>query len=189
MGGAVSNAPQPEVRGARVELVARLRRLEDELQQVQGRLLSLGGETLPGIYLVIEAAGRRALLPGTRVVEVVRIVAITPIPGAPPHVVGSFVWRGMPVITVDLRRMLGAGGEPDLDAQIIILAGTPAIGLLVDRVPRLVQDPKVYDGGAGAAADGLGDVRLAAGLCMEGDEVFPILDPSPIQAELAGKGA
>lgn len=184
------HAPQPEMRGSRAELVAQLRRLEDELQKVHGRLFQLGGESLPGVHLMIEAHGRRALLSSGRVLEVVRLVATHPLVGAPPHVKGTFICRGMPVIAVDLRRLLGARTEPALDAQIVILAGSPSVGLIVDQVPRLVEDPKLYEGDVVAGTpEGWKDSKLAAGLCLDGDEVLPVLDPSPIQAELAGRMA
>ncbi len=186
----MSHAPQPELTASRAELVAQLRQLEDELQKVQSRLLALGGGTLPGIHLVIEAAGRRALLSSGRVTEVVRIVAMAPLAGAPPQVCGTFICRGSPVIAVDLRKLLGARDEPGLDAQIVILAGTPAIGLVVDHVPRLVESPRLYEGDLVAGMPkGWRDSRLAAGLCLDGEEVLPVLDPSPIQAELAGRVA
>jgi purine-binding chemotaxis protein CheW len=186
----VSNAPQPEIPASRAELVAQLRQLEDQLHKVQGRLLALGSGTLPGIHLVIEAAGRRALLFSGQVTEVVRIVAMSPLAGAPPHVRGTFICRGTPVIAVDLRKLLGAREEPDLDAQVVILAGTPAVGLVVDRVPRLVENPKLYEGDLVAGMpEGWRGSRLAAGLCLDGEEVLPVLDPSPIQSEFAGRAA
>ena len=84
--------------------------------------------------------------------------------------------------------MLGASDEPGLDAQIVVLFGAPAIGLIVDHVPRLLENPKLYEGDlvAGMPA-GWSESRLAAGLCLDGEEVLPVLDPSPIQAELAGQ--
>ncbi len=181
---------QPEIPASRADLVAQLRSLEAQLHEVQGRLVAIGGGTLPGVHLVIEAAGRKALLASARVSEVVRIVATTPLAGAPPQVRGTFVCRGVPVIAVDLRQMLGARDEPGLDAQIVILFGAPAIGLIVDHVPRLVENPKLYEGDllAGMPA-GWSESRLAAGLCLDGEEVLPVLDPSPIQAELAGQAA
>ena len=181
---------QAETAASRAELVTQLRRLEQELQEVQGRLLAMGSGTLPGIHLVIEAAGRRALLSSARVSEVVRLVATTPLAGAPAQVRGTFVFRGTPVIAVDLRKILGARDDPGLDAQIVILAGTPAVGLVVDYVPRLLENPKLYEGDLVAGMpEGWRSSRLAAGLCLDGEEVLPVLDPSPIQAELAGRPA
>jgi purine-binding chemotaxis protein CheW len=179
---------QPEIPASRAHLVEQLHDLEQQLQKVQGRLVAMGGGTLPGVHLVIEAAGRKALLASGRVSEVVRIVATAPLAGAPPQVCGTFICRGVPVIAVDLRKMLGARDEPGLDAQIVVLFGAPAIGLIVDHVPRLLENPKLYEGDlvAGMPA-GWRESRLAAGLCLDGEEVLPVLDPSPIQAELAGQ--
>ncbi len=182
------NAQRPEMTASRAELAARLVQLEDELQQVQGRLFAMGAGALPGIHLVIEAAGFRALLSSARVAEVVRMVAMTPLAGAPAEVRGTFICRGAPVVAVDLRRLLGAPEDPDLDSQIVILGGTPAVGLVVDRVLRLLEDPKLYEGDLAASMpEGWRQSRLAAGLCLDGEEVLPVLDPSPIRAELAGR--
>lgn len=182
--------PQPDISASRAELVAQLHQLEQQLQSVQGRLLAMGSGTLPGIHLVIEAGGKKALLASARVSEVVRMVAITPLAGAPPAVRGTFICRGAPVVAVDLRKMLGARDDPGLDAEIVVLAGAPGIGLIVDHVPRLLENPRLYEGDlvAGMPA-GWRDSRLAAGLCVDGEEVLPVLDPSPIQAELAGRAA
>lgn len=184
----MSNASRTDNRASRADLVAQLQRLEGEIHDVRGRLVALGGGTLPGIHLVIEAAGRRALLSSGRVTEVVRMVAMRPLAGAPPQVLGTFVCRGAPVIAVDLRRLLGAQDEPSLDAQIVILAGTPAVGLVVDHVPRLLENPRLHEGDLVAGMpEGWRETRLAAGLCLDGKEVLPVLDPTPIQAELAGR--
>jgi len=184
----VAEAEQHETPASRSQLVIQFRRLEEEIQQVEQRLLSFGGETLPGVHLVIEAAGCRALLSSNRVVEVVRLVATTPVPGAARHVHGTFLWRRTPVIAVDLRKLLGAADEPGLEAQMVILTGSPCLALVVDHVPRLLEDPKLFEGevAAGLAA-GLRDCRLVVGLCLDGEEVLPVIDPTPIQAELAGR--
>jgi len=190
MGEASPSAPETTTPGSRTELVARLRRLEGELEEVRRRLLSLGAGMLPGVHLVVEAAQRRALLSSARVTEVVRLVAMSPMAGAPPQVRGTFVCRGIPVIAVDLRSLLGAGEDQGLDAQIVILAGTPALGLVVDRVTRLVEDPKLFEGDLGTGMpDGFQELGLAAGLCLCGEEVLPVLDPTSIEAHLAGRTA
>jgi purine-binding chemotaxis protein CheW len=189
MGSTVANPPQRET-GARAELVAELRRLEDQLQNVQRRLLAAGGETLPGIHLVVETAGRSALLSAGKVLEVVRMVATTPVPGAPAHVCGTFVCRGTPVLAVDLGRLLGGAGEPGFDAQIVILAGEPSVGLVVERVVKLVEDPRVFDGAASADDPaGFRESRLVTGLCLDGEDVLPVLDVTPLQVALSGPGA
>lgn len=170
-------------RASRLALVAELRRLEDALQRAQGDLLALGGEVLPGLHLVVEAAGRRGLLPAGRVTEIVRLVAMTPLAGAPRHVLGTFVCRGGPVVALDLAAHFGAEREPALDAQIIVLAGSPAVGIVVDRIERLVDAPRLFEGdAAGATPEGWRGSPLVAGLCVDDGEVLPLMDPAPLAA-------
>jgi purine-binding chemotaxis protein CheW len=174
----------------RAELVAEMRRLEDALQRTQGCLLAMGGEALPGVHLLVEAGGHRALLPAGRVLEVVRLVATVSLAGAPPHVRGTFICRGAPVVAVDLAALLGTSREPALDAQIVILAGAPAVGLVVDRVARLVEDPRLFEGDAvSGTPEAWRGSPMVAGLCVERGDVLPVLDPRPVLAELAGRGA
>lgn len=161
-------------------LVAELRRLEEALQRTQGELLALGGETLPGLHLVVEAAGRRALLSSARVVEIVRLVAMTSLVGAPRWVLGTFVCRGAPVVGYDLAAHLGVEREPALDAQIVVLSGVPAVGLVVDRIERLVDAPRAFQGGPEALPDGWKGSPLVAGLCVEAGQVLPVIDPSTL---------
>jgi purine-binding chemotaxis protein CheW len=173
-----------DARSAREALASRLRALEDAIQRTQGELTALGGEPLPGIHLLLDMVGRRALLPSTRVREIVRLVATKPLPGAPAHVLGTFVCRGSPVLAVDLATaVLGSTRPPPLDAQIVVLAGAPALGLVVDRVEALVEQPRLHEGGA-EAPEGFRGSRILAGLCVHEGEVLPLLDPGPLAAEL-----
>lgn len=176
--------PSPADRDA---LVAEVRRLEEELRRAQARLLAQGGAALPGVHLVVEAAGHRGLLASARVVEVVPLVETQPLPGAPPHVLGTFVCRGTPVVAVDLAALLGARRPPALDARIVVLAGTPAVGLVVDRVARLVEDPALHDGEVTAGApEAWRGSPLLAGLCLVDGEALPLLEPSAVAASVAG---
>ncbi len=174
----------------RAALVAELRRLEDQLLSAQQRLVALGGETLPGLHLLVEAAGRRGILPTARVTEIVRLVSTAPLPGAPPHVLGTFVLRGAPVVAVDLAAAMGASREPALDAQIIVLAGSPMVGLVVDRIDRAIESPRLFDGDA---VEGMPEAwrgsPLVAGLCVIDGESIPLLDPAPLAASAREAGA
>jgi purine-binding chemotaxis protein CheW len=176
--------------GARDALVAELRSLEGRLQRAQAELLALGGVALPGLHLLVDAGGARGLIAGARVSEVVRLVATTPLAGAPPHVLGTFVCRGAPVLAVDLAAALGVRREPPLDAQIVILTGAARVGLVVDRIERLLDGPRVFEGDvegkAHAAWSGSG---LVAGLCVDGGEVLPLVDPTPLVAGVAERAA
>ncbi|MFY3743193.1 chemotaxis protein CheW [Anaeromyxobacter sp. Red801] len=175
---------------ARAALSAEVRRLSGALRDAQRALAALGGTSLPGLHLVLEAGGRRALLPVAQVAEVVRMVALAPLPGAPAHVLGTFSWRGVPVVAVDLAAAAGARADLDLDARVVVLAGAPALGLAVERVAGTVDGPGLFEGDpAEAAAEGWRGSPLVAGLCVDAGEVLPLLDPSPLRAALAGAGA
>lgn len=163
-----------------------MRRLEEALRAAQRALLAAGEEGLPGLHLVVEAAGRRGLLPATRVSEVVRMVATRPLAGAPPHVLGTFSCRGTPVVAVDLAALLGAAREPGLEARIAILPGAPTIGLVVDGVARLADGPRPYGGDpTEGTPEAWRGSPLVAGLCVDQGEVLPLLDPAPLRAGLA----
>jgi purine-binding chemotaxis protein CheW len=168
---------------ARATLVERLRQLEEELSLAQGKLAALGGEALPGLHLVVEAAGRRGLLAAGRVQEIVRLVATDPIPGAPPSILGTFICRGVPVVAVDLAGLLGVSREPALDAQIAVLSGTPAVGLVFDRIHGLHERPVLHAAGR-EEIPGWEGSRLVSGLCTVGGEVLPLLDPAPVIASV-----
>lgn len=169
------------VHGTRSDLVERPRHLEEERSPGQDEARRAGA-TLPGLHLVVEAAGRRGLLAASHVQEIVRLVALEPRPGGSAALAGTFLWRGVPVVAVDLAALLGVRREPALDAQIAVLAGTPVVGLLLDRIHGLHERPAVHLGGpppAGWEATG-----LVHGLCAVGGEVLPLLDPGPVIAAL-----
>ena len=166
---------------ARAQVAERVRELELELSQAQMQLAAMGGEVLPGMHLVVEAAGRRGLLAASRVVEVVRLVAMQPIPNAPPALLGTFVCRGAAVAAVDLAALLGIHRVPAVDAQIAILAGAPPVGLVVDAIRGLRERP-VLHGAPNEEIPGWQSSRLVVGFCTVGGEVLPLLDPGPVAA-------
>lgn len=166
---------EAQVRRASVQ--ERLSALEAEQASLRRELASLQGELrLPGLYLTVEAAGTAALLPAESVEEVVRLVALEALPGAPAHVAGSFVYRGSPAVVVDVARLLGVRRQPDLDAHLVVCKGARTVALLVDRVKDLVETPVLVDGSvAGEEAlpwDGTG---LMAGLCRTPEGIRPLL--------------
>ena len=183
MGTARDDSAAASPPASRAAVVERLRQLEEELSRAQGELAAIGGEQLPGLHLVVEAAGRRGLLPAGRVQEIVRLVATQPIPGAPPSILGTFVCRGVPVVAVDLAGLLGAPRTPALDAQIAVLTGTPAVGLVFDRIRGLYERPVLHAAGR-EEIPGWEGSRLVVGLCTVGGEVLPLLDPAPVIASV-----
>jgi purine-binding chemotaxis protein CheW len=164
----------------------RMRELAGEMARLQGDLLALGpGQRLPGLYLVVEAGGQRALLPASQVQEIVRLVPFSPLPGAPQHAVGSFVCRGQPVLALDLAACLGNRREPDLDAHVVVFSSAPPFGLLVDGVLSTVDAPLLLEGGD-AGADVWRQTRLVAGLCRMDDGIVPLLGVAALARSVEG---
>lgn len=91
--------------------------------------------------LTFEVEGRTYALPASRVRELIRAVAVEPLPGAPPIVEGIINVRGEVVPVVDLRRRLGLPAKPAAPADHLILAwaGTQTVALHVDRVIDLMR--------------------------------------------------
>jgi purine-binding chemotaxis protein CheW len=125
-----------------------------------------------GELVVVRVGGHSYGVPVTAVVEVTRMVALAPLPDAPPWMAGVADLRGVPVPVVDVAARLGRTAQtPILDRRIVV-AGDPAdpIGLLVDEVTGVAR--------AGPAAGGEGStsplvrrtVRVGLDLVMVLDE-------------------
>jgi len=170
----------------------RLREIEGEMATAQAEYAAIAtGDPLPGLHLVVGAAGFRALLPAAAVREIVRLVAIEPLPEAAAHVLGAFVYRGRPVVAVDLASRLGVSREPELDAQIVILDGADPVGLVVDRVEALLDSPLLVEqDAADEAGDGAAWRRsgLTVGLCRCGDGLLPLLGVGPLRRSAGAAG-
>ncbi|MBI5548442.1 MAG: chemotaxis protein CheW [Deltaproteobacteria bacterium] len=159
----------------RNEVRRRLSQLSTELAALQGELARLGpGESLPGLFLVIEAAGQVAAISSAMVMEIVRLVETTPLPQAPPHVLGTFLYRGEPVVAVDLARFLGLPNrEPDVDAHMVVLSTARPVAVVVDRVRALVEAPKLAEAPKDAPA--WLSSPLVAALCHAEGKLLPVL--------------
>ncbi|MFP2913028.1 chemotaxis protein CheW, partial [Pyxidicoccus sp. 3LFB2] len=164
----------------RLSVQERLSELEAEQARLRRELASLAGELrLPGLYLTLDAAGTSALLAADTVQEVVRLVELEPLSGAPPHIAGTFVYRGAPAVVVDLATLLGVRRVPDLDAHLVICKGSRTVAVLVDRVRDLVEAPVLVDGTPdGAEALPWDATGLMAGLCRTPEGVRPLLRTS-----------
>lgn len=160
-------------------LVQELRAVEREWLRVRAGLAALGpGERLPGLHLVVGLGSGRVLLPCARVAEVARVVACDPIPGAPPWVVGAFVWRGHPAVAVDLEARLGGAPASSLEAMMVILDGSPTVAVVVAEIRGLTEDPLLAD----AVPDGAAQ-RFVLGACRVDDEALPVLAPELLERE------
>jgi purine-binding chemotaxis protein CheW len=80
--------------------------------------------------------------------EVIRMVAITPIPETPAEILGAIDVRGVAVLVLDLRRRFGLAPQtPTLNSPLLLIEtrGT-LLALLVDKVGSVIRtkaDPDV----------------------------------------------
>jgi len=131
----------------------------------------------------VRAGGHAYGVPVEAVVEVTRMVALAPLPGAAPWLAGMADLRGVPVPVVDLAARLGRQPQtPVLDRRIVVTAGSggPAglVGLVVDEVSGVAPAGDVVTAAGGAPL-----VRAAARV---GDEIVMVLDEAALDA--AGDG-
>jgi purine-binding chemotaxis protein CheW len=91
--------------------------------------------------LVFEVDGRRFGLPAAEVRELLRAVAIVPLPMAPPAVEGVVNLRGRVVPVLDLRARLGlpARAVATTDHMIVAQSSGGLVALRVDRALDLVR--------------------------------------------------
>jgi purine-binding chemotaxis protein CheW len=94
--------------------------------------------------LLLEVDGIRLALPLDSVAEILRAVAITPLPGAPPVVEGVISVRGEIVPVLNLRARLGLKSRrvSTSDRLAVAHAGSRRVAVRVDKVDWLVDiDP------------------------------------------------
>lgn len=118
---------------------------------------------------------REHALPVEDVIEVVRMVDITPLPEAPAWVAGVINMRGRIVPVIDLRMRLGMSPrEPELSTPIIIVGrNEAAAGLIADGVSQvLALASEAVESTQPHAAPAL----AVTGMAHEGDRLILLLD-------------
>jgi chemotaxis signal transduction protein len=122
----------------------------------------------------MRAGGYAYGIPVASVLEVTRMVALSPLPDGPSWMAGVVDLRGLPVPVVDLAARLGRAAQaPVLDRRIVV-TGDPAdpVGLIVDDVTGVAPaGPSSGDaGGAPASPLVRRTVRIGEDLVMVLDE-------------------
>ena len=161
--------------------------LDAEAHALRGELFTAApGTSLPGTYVVVEAADQRACVPAALVNEVVPVLAWVKVAGAPAHVLGSFSYRGRPTLAMDLATLVGSPRTLSLDAHVLVLAAARPIALAVDRVLGLIDSPAtLLEDPAGKT--GWRASQLVEGFCRDGDSLVPLLRIGALE-ESAGVG-
>lgn len=143
-------------------------------------------EFAPTQILLVRVGGERYGIPLEALREIVRAVAITPLPGAPRVVEGVIDVRGQVVPVLNLRRRFGHPEKPlDPSERIVLVhAGERSAALRVDEAeglavlaPGAVEDARAVTPGA----------EHVAGVAKLADGVVLIHDPAAFlsQAEAA----
>ncbi len=160
-----------QVHRARRALHRRARELRGDLAELEAEFAELGpGDRLPGLYLVLEAGGRKALVSASQVEEVTRAPDPSPVRGGPPEAAGLVSAGGRSLVALDLAALLGVSRAAPVSATLVVFHSEVAVGLLVDAVspapgPALLVPPAL------AASRSRHPLLVA----QVGDEVLPLL--------------
>lgn len=99
------------------------------------------GRDVPGL-VVFRLGGHRFGIELPRVVELLRMVAVTPVPDAPDALLGAVNLRGAHAPAIDLRVRLGLPTRPAAAADRIVVVESKdgKVCLVVDEVDDVVTD-------------------------------------------------
>jgi purine-binding chemotaxis protein CheW len=136
--------------------------------------------------VAVREAGRRQLVVlrlGDReyglatevVVQVLRMVAVRPVPESPPWIAGVVNLRGRTTPMVDLRRRLGlpARAPGPADHIVVVRSGDATLGLIVDAVLEVLE---VGQGEVEPPGDAAGPSGVIAAVARAGDRLILVLD-------------
>lgn len=89
----------------------------------------------------MRAGGAAHAIPAEQIVEVLRMVAVTPVPDGPSWALGVVDRRGEPLPVIDLAGRLGLPtSEPGLDSRLVVCrADDRTFGLVVDGTDGVVD--------------------------------------------------
>jgi chemotaxis signal transduction protein len=93
-------------------------------------------QSLEQWYVIVLLGGVRHAIPMSRVLEIVRTPALTPIPGAEAYVQGIFFHRGVVVPVIDIAKRFQTGSAPSrVPTHVVVIEeGHAQYGFLVDHV-------------------------------------------------------
>ncbi len=131
-------------------------------------------------FLMAELGGQRIGLPVCAVQEIVRVVALDALPGAPPIVEGTMNLRGDVVPVLNLRARLGLSASPvRLSDNLIVLAlGERRVAVRVDSVSDVREFDALHRVASGALSPALTPVVAMTGVAADEDGTLAIYDPA-----------
>ncbi len=131
--------------------------------------------------LLVQLAGQRIALPALEVDSVIELGKITPVPGAPSHIIGISSLRSRALTVIDCAKVLEIA-DYDIDgtkqAAVLNFEGHD-YALLVEEVEDVVDaltDPVPVPGGAGEIwskiSDGLIETQVGPAMLIKIDTVI-----------------
>lgn len=90
------------------------------------------------LMLLVRSRARVCALPLLHVSETLRCLPVQPVPNGPPYVRGVSILRGEPVPVVDLGRLLGLDGEPELRRLVSLRVNGRRVAVAVEEVLKVV---------------------------------------------------
>lgn len=91
------------------------------------------------LFLIVEIAGQRAVLPAAFVESVVEVDQVAPVPCASSHVFGLFALRSRVLTVIDTIAALGGPrSAPGEKQAVIVTVDGHLYGMLVDNVDDVV---------------------------------------------------
>ena len=125
--------------------------------------------------VLISLPGVECGLPLRRVREILPMVALTPVPGAPGWLAGMLNLRGAAVPVIDLRRRLALSpAEVRLETPIVVVEGSSTpVGLIADSVSAVRMDLR---SGPEPLASAWGRDTPVAGIVQVDSRLIVILD-------------
>lgn len=137
-------------------------------------------------YLLVRTGETRCALPLAAVRRVVRALAVSPLPGARPELLGLAEFGGDPLPVLDLAALLGEppGPRPSFPVTVVLrLETSEALGLAADEaleVVNLAAEAVVrHISSAGAA----GRQGVVAGEALVDDRPVRLLDLAALSGE------
>jgi purine-binding chemotaxis protein CheW len=133
----------------------------------------------PDTLLLVRHGQERLGVDLASVREVLRMVAVKPVPGAPPGVLGVMTLRGETIAVLDLETRLPAGAEPPgVDHHLVVLSSSSMpLAIAVSHVDDI--EPLVA-GNWREAGEILPEGVPVSGVARIGDELIPVLDPAAL---------
>jgi purine-binding chemotaxis protein CheW len=129
----------------------------------------------PRQFVVFRLHAREYAFPIGQAIEVLYMVALTPLPEAPGWLPGMINMRGRVIPVMDLRTRLGLPQRtPDLNTAIIVAqAEYGVVGLIADAVVEILALPSESIATPDALA---GATHTVASVAHVGDRLIVILD-------------